>query len=188
MTETSPELDPATAVTVGRIAAARGLRGELRIEPLTDFPERFAPGARLWLDGGWRCVESSRFQGRSVYLKLEGIDDRTAAERLRGHELQLPRAQPLDADDVFYQHDIVGLRVETAERELLGKVESIFSTGANDVYVVRGERGELLLPAVEDVIKQVDINGGRVVVELLPGLEFTKTPAKPVSRRRQAEA
>ena len=161
------------------------MRGELKVELLTDFPERFQRGARVWLQGEPRRILASRPQGRSVLLMLEGIEDRRAAEAVRGEELLLPRPKALPGEDVFYQHDIVGLQVETAGGEALGKVESIFSTGANDVFVVRGERGELLLPAIEDVVKEIDLPGRRVVVELLAGLEFTvtKTVRRPARRR-----
>ncbi len=172
MTEAEPEFDPSTAVPVGRIVAAHGIRGELRVEPLTDFPDRFRTGAQLWLDGTPRRVQSSRWQGRLVVLKLQSVDDRNAAEALRGHELLVPSLHALNEPDVFYQHDIVGLRVVTLDGEELGRVEDIISTGSNDVYVVRGERGELLLPAIDDVVKQIDVDGGVVTVEMLPGLEF----------------
>jgi 16S rRNA processing protein RimM len=182
------ELDPRTAVTVGRVLTAQGVQGEIKVEPLTDFPERFKPGARVWLRGEPVRVRASRWRGRYVYLRLEGIDDRGAAEGLRDVELMAPQAMALPDADVFYQHDIVGLKVETEAGEALGRVESIFSTGANDVYVVRGEQGELLLPAIEDVVKRIDLVAGRLIVELLPGLEFRQAgPAKraPVRQRRK---
>ena len=185
MTEPSSELNPETAVTVGRIVAAHGVRGEMKVQPLTDFPKRFRRGAYLWLNGARTRVRSSRPVGRLFYIILEGVNDREAVDALRDAELQVPEAEPL-VEDVFYQHDIVGLAVETADGEALGKVESIFSTGANDVYVVRGERGELLLPAVEDVVKEIDVAGGRLRVELLPGLEFI-APAAPRERRRRPQ-
>jgi 16S rRNA processing protein RimM len=184
-------IDPATAVSVGRILASHGVRGELKVEPLTDFPERFRRGARVWLRGEPIRIEASRWLGRSVLLKLEGIDDRSAADGLRGQELLLPQPKTLPDAGVFYQHDIVGLSVETAAGEALGKVESIFSTGANDVFVVRGEQGELLLPAIEDVVRQIDLSKRRIVVELLPGLEFTpasKPPRRPTRRRPASTA
>ncbi len=176
-------MNPATAVSIGRILAPVGVRGEIKVRPLTDFPERFDPGALVWLDGYAIAVRSSRWQGRLVYLKLEGVDDRTAAEALRGKELQMPEAAPLEEDGVFYQHDIIGLSVHDLTGKILGEVSEILATGANDVYVVRGELGELLLPAVEDVVKEIDSAGGRMIVDLLPGLEFRSTTPKPGNRR-----
>jgi len=186
----SPEasFDPETAVTVGRIVASHGVRGELKVEPLTAFPERFARGSKLWLKGALVTVAASRPVARLVYVTLAGVDDRTKAEALKGESLLATAPQEIKDADTYYQHDIVGLQVETEAGEALGKVESIFSTGSNDVYVVRGERGELLLPAIEDVVKQVDVAGGRLVVALLPGLEFQKSAPKAASPRPKRRA
>jgi 16S rRNA processing protein RimM len=175
-----PAFDPAEAVSVGRILSAHGLKGDLKVQPLTDFPSRFERGSRLWLDGSPVRVESSRRQRGSVYLKLEGIDDRTAAEALRDKELQAPRPQAIYEKGRYYLHDIIGVEVFDEAGMLLGRLEDVMATGANDVFVVRGERGELLLPAIEDVIKEVDLRRKRITVELLPGLEFT-----PAGRRHR---
>lgn len=185
MSEAGLGIDPRSAVSVGRIISPHGLRGEVNVEALTDFPERFKPGSRLWLDGSPRRVEQSRRQDRLVCLKLDGVDTRSDAEKLRGKELMLPSAEDLREPGRYYLHDIVGLRVEDEAGAVLGRVADVLSTGANDVYVVQGDRGELLLPAVDDVIKAVDLANGRITVELLPGLEFrlAKVSAKTVRRR-----
>ncbi|MPZ48000.1 MAG: 16S rRNA processing protein RimM [Dehalococcoidia bacterium] len=177
-------------MTVGRVLVPHGIRGEVKVEPLTDFPERFDAGGRVWIEGAARLIERSRPQDRNLILKLQGVDTRDAAEALRGKELMLPEAPPIDEPGRFYQHDILGLRVEDAAGEKLGVIADILSTGANDVYVVRGERGELLLPAVEDVVKQIDLTSGSIIVELLPGLKFRastpkrrRPPAKPPAKK-----
>jgi 16S rRNA processing protein RimM len=184
LSEAGSELDPRSAVSVGRIAGPHGIRGEIKVQPLTDFPSRFRRGNRVWLDGSPRRIDQSRAQDRLVVLKLDGIDTRTEAEQLRGKELMVPEAEDLEGSDRFYLHDIVGLPVQDESGAELGKIEDVLTTGANDVYVVRGERGELLLPAVEDVVKEIDIKRGRVVVELLPGLEFRSTNKAQAARRR----
>jgi 16S rRNA processing protein RimM len=173
--EDEVSFDPTTAVSVGRITSAHGLRGEIKVQPLTDFPNRFDKGARLWLDGQPIVVEGSRWQQGSVVLKLQRIDSRTDAEALRGKELQVSQAQPIYEKDRYYLHDIIGLDVVDADGTPLGRLEDVLTTGANDVFVVHGERGELLLPAVEDVIDNVDLEGRRIVVKLMPGLEFRLT-------------
>jgi 16S rRNA processing protein RimM len=173
MTAPEPGLNPETAVTIGRIAGIHGVHGEVRVELLTDFPERFEKGQRVWLAEEPREIERSRWQKNAVIVKLQGIETRTDAERVQGKELMLPEAGELPEDEgVYFQHDIIGLRVEDTKGEEIGAVTDILSTGANDVYVVRGDKGEVLLPAVEDVIKDVDIGAGRIVIDLLPGLEF----------------
>jgi 16S rRNA processing protein RimM len=175
-------LNPETAVTVGRITTAHGIRGEVKVEPLTDFPRRFQPGSTLWLDGVPHDVERGRPQGRNVILKLRGVETRTQAEALAGKALLAPEAAQIEDEGVYYLHDVVGLRVEDAAGQTLGRLAEVLSTGSNDVYVVRGERGELLLPALDDVIREVDVTGGRILVDVPEGIEFAK-PAPPRKRR-----
>ena len=182
MTTPDPELDPATAVTVGRITAPHGIRGEVKVEPLTDFPQRFEAGSRLWLEGVPYTVERGRWQQRNVILKLRGIDTRNQAEALPGKELLAPQAMPIEAEGVYYLHDILGARVQEASGATLGELADVFSTGANDVYVVRGPRGEILLPALDDVVLEVDLQARRITVAIPDGLEFTT--AAPPKRRR----
>ncbi len=179
-----PDINHETAVTIGRITTAHGIRGEIKVEPLTDFPERFQPGSRLWLDGTPYEVKRGRWQRRTVILKLRGIDSRTQAEALAGKALTAPEATPIEDQDVYYLHDVIGLRVEDTAGETLGKLAEVLSTGSNDVYVVRGERGELLLPALDDVIHEVDIAGGRIVVAVPDGLDFAR-PAQARGPRRK---
>jgi 16S rRNA processing protein RimM len=185
--EQQTPFDVSTAVSVGRIAAAHGLKGDLKVQPLSDFPNRFDVGSHLWLDGAPVRVERSRRQQGSVFLKLEGVDTRTAAEALRGKELQVQQAQPIYEKGRYYLHDIIGLEVVEADGSALGRLEDVMATGANDVFVVRGERGELLLPVVEDVIEDIDLRGKRIVVKLLPGLEFSGGPKRVRPRPRHAK-
>jgi 16S rRNA processing protein RimM len=176
------QLNPETAVTVGRITTAHGIRGEVKVEPLSDFPQRFQPGSTLWLDGAPHDVERGRPQGRSVIVKLSGVDTRTQAEALAGKALLAPEAARIEDEGVYYLHDVIGLRVEDTAGEALGRLAEVLSTGSNDVYVVRGDRGELLLPALDDVIREVDVPGGRILVDIPEGIEFAK-PAPPRKRR-----
>jgi 16S rRNA processing protein RimM len=154
------------------ILGPHGVRGEVKVQPLTDFPQRFQTGSRLWLGGEERTVERGRWAGRSVILKLQGIETRNEAETLRGAELTVPEVTELVEEGVYYLHDLIGLSVFDEQGAALGKLEEIFSTGSTDVYVVRGEKGEILLPALDDVITDVDIAGGRVAVVVPEGIEF----------------
>jgi 16S rRNA processing protein RimM len=171
-------------VTVGRIVSAHGVKGAVKVQPLSDFPARFKSGARLWLKGAPVRVRESRWQGRNLFLQLEGIDTRNDAEALAGEELLVPEAAPLNEEGVYYQHDILGMQVRDLEGEVLGEVTDIFSTGSNDVYVIRGERGELLLPALDDVVREVDIASKTMTVELMEGLEFHGGPKPPSAPKR----
>jgi 16S rRNA processing protein RimM len=104
-------------------------------------------------------------------LKLAGIDSATAAEALRHRVLEVPEGElrPLGEGE-YYHFQILGLEVRTSAGEVLGRVEQIISTGSNDVFVVRGQRGEVLIPAVDDVVKSVNLTVGRMEVEAVEGL------------------
>jgi 16S rRNA processing protein RimM len=157
---------------VGRVLATRGVRGELKVEPLTDFPERFAPGQAIWVAGERREVEGGRQRGSQVLLKLAGVDSAEQAAALRDELLEVPEEE-LTAlgEGRYYRFQLLGMAACDTAGEALGTIVEILSTGANDVYVVRGPRGELLLPAIDEVIKEVDVEGGRMLVELMEGME-----------------
>lgn len=161
-------------ITVGQIIKPHGVRGEVAVEILTDFPGRFALLEEVYLDeDNPRPVplESVRFHKGRALLKLGGWDDRTAAETLRNEMILVPidEAMPLDPDQ-YYQEDLIGLEVWTTDDEYLGDVADILETGANDVFIVHGDRGEILLPAIEDVVQWIDLEENRMVVELMEGL------------------
>lgn len=159
-------------IVVGRIRSAWGLRGDVGVETLSDAPGRFAAGSILRLKGRRVCVERSRKSKRGLLLKLEGIDDRTQAEALRGEELRvLPEQVEALPEGVYYHFQIIGISVETNNGEKLGVVCEIIVTGSNDVYVVRKpDRRDILIPALPDVILAVDVPNGVMVVDLPDGL------------------
>jgi len=160
-------------LVVGRIVAPWGVRGEVKVTLETDFPERFERLKRVYLGEKATSfvLERSRLHKGHALLKLGGCDDRDAAEKFRGQLVQIPieEAMPLGEDE-YYVYQIVGLDVWTTEGEHLGRVSEVLFTGANDVYVVHGEKGEILIPAVEGVVLEVDLAGGRLTVELMEGL------------------
>jgi len=160
-------------LVIGRVAAPRGVRGELRVEIQTDTPERFYGLREVFLGEQLMPFEvrRARLHEGQALLQLKGIDDRNAAEQWRGALIYVPMTEaiPLEENEYYY-HQIEGLQVITVEGEVLGKVTEIIATGANDVYVVRGEGGEILLPAIEDVIVEVNLEEGILRVKLLEGL------------------
>jgi 16S rRNA processing protein RimM len=175
-----PEADRPPANTPGYVAVARivgpwGLHGDLKVEILTDFPQRFAAGSRVCMGDVAYVIEKYRWQRGRALLKLAGIDSATAAEALRHRLLEVPETElhPLGEGE-FYYFQILGLEVRTTTGEVLGRVEQIISTGSNDVYVVRGPRGEVLIPAVDDVVKNVDPAAGHIEVEAVEGLLLAK--------------
>ena len=162
---------PPGDVAVGRVSTVWGVGGVVKVIPLVDNVERLAPGRSVTVAGQRRTIESSRWQKGMAYLKLSGIDDRKAAFALREQLLTIPESE-LErlGEGQYYRFQLVGLAVESTTGASLGLVTDVLSTGANDVYVVRGERGEILVPATDDIVKEIDLERGRMVIEEVPGL------------------
>jgi 16S rRNA processing protein RimM len=175
---------------VARVMRPHGTQGEVGCEIITEFPERFRrtkhvflsppiepgllearPGAtpREYTVGQARL---STHRGRpEVILKLGEVTDRDAAEGLRGLLVQVPESEAWKLPrGRFYWHQILGLRVVTTAGDEIGTVAEILETGANDVYVVRGDGGERLIPAITQVVKWINPARGEMLVELMPGL------------------
>jgi 16S rRNA processing protein RimM len=157
---------------VGRILRAWGIRGDMKIAPFTDRPEDFLRYLHVFVGSQQQryAVKSFRpYQGNWL-LHLVGVETRDEAERLHGQEIFIELAQRPRQEGEFYAREVIGLKVRTLDGEELGEITEILVTGANDVYVVKGARGEILLPARVEVIKGIDVAAGTMTVELLPGL------------------
>ena len=152
-------------IRVGQVAGPYGVEGAVKVIPLTDFEDRFDPGAHLMLDGRNRNVQWSREGHPGLVVKLEGIDNRTMAELVRGRYLEVPdeEARALEPGR-FYHRQVVGLTVETSSGHRLGVVEEVLERPANDVWVSREGSVEHLIPATKDAVLSVDLSVGRVVV------------------------
>ena len=159
-------------VVVGKVIAVRGLAGQLKIEPLSDFPGRFSPGGHLFLDGTpHRLQRSAKLPDGSLAIKLEGIDSRDEAHKLLGLELTVPRDMvPPPPNGSYYHFQLIDIEVYTVSGERLGAVTEILDVGPNDVYVVTKDGREVLVPALEGVVLDVDIESARMTVDLPEGL------------------
>jgi len=165
---------PPEYLAVGRIVRPHGLRGVMVVYPFSDLVQNLVPSNTVYIGSKRIPVVIRNFQPHKArfLLTIEGCEDYDAAERWRGEivHIRFDEAGPLTAD-VYYHWQILDLHVITSEGEPLGKVVQIIETGANDVYVVQDQNGaELLLPAIEAVILEVDLELSRMVVNLLPGL------------------
>jgi 16S rRNA processing protein RimM len=155
-------------IAVGRIAAPHGVKGQVRIEPLTDVPRRFAELSDVCLElpGGERraaVIEGVSAGPSRVLLKLKGCDDRDAAGGLRGAYILIPRAQAIALPEGHYFiDDIVGLEVVTVDGDALGRVREVLRTKANDVYAT----DRAMIPATREVIRRIDLGAGVIVVDL----------------------
>lgn len=167
-----PPSEPGTLV-VGTLVGPHGIRGEVKLRPVTEFPERLANLRRLRLrlpDGSedWHAVKSSRFSREMLLVQFEAVTDRDAAEALRGATVLIDRADaaPLPAGR-YYEHQIIGLRVVTPEGEELGTISEIMETASNDVYIA----GRYMIPATHDAVLRLAPEEGIVVVRSKEYLE-----------------
>ena len=154
-------------LVVGVIKTPHGTRGEVRVDPRSDVPDRFRVGAVLQCeDLGPLTITSLRGTPKEPIVGFAGYDSRPGAEPLRGRALSVPLAEARRATKGSYLWaDLVGLRAETAAGEPIGSVSDILRAGETDVLVVTREQGgDLLLPAIASVVREVDLPGGRVVV------------------------
>jgi len=162
-------------MAIGKIIGPHGIRGEVKVTVMTDYPERFRPGARVYLgtleEAAPAEIVAVRPHKNMLLVLLADVSDRNAAELLRDRFLLIPEAEAMPlGDHENYAHDLIDLAVETVEGEALGRLTEILFTAANDVYVVGGPAGELLLPALREVVLEVDLAAGEMVVALPEGL------------------
>lgn len=161
---------------VGIITTTHGLRGEVKVFPTTDEPARFKKLKTVILDtemGNTELeIESVRFFKNMVILKFKGIDDINDVEKYRKRGLFVTRANAVELkENEYFIADLIGLSVISDEGEELGEIKNVLKTGANDVYVIAKEGAkDLLVPAIHECVRKVDIFGGRMEVHLLPGL------------------
>ncbi len=163
-------------IAIGRITKPHGIRGWLKVIPLTDFPERFQDLEEVYLDlpegPKISTVEAVNMQQGYLLLKLEEIDDRNGAEELRDRLLKVTEEELVELPEGhYYLHQLLGLKVFTLQGEDLGRLEEIIRTGSNDVYRLLDERGrELLIPATREVVKAIDLEEREIRVCLPAGL------------------
>lgn len=161
---------------VGIITTTHGVRGEVKVFPTTDDPARFKKLKHVILDTGKEKLELEiagvKFFKNMVILKFKGIDNINDVENYRKMSLYVTRENAVKLkEDEYFIADLIGMEVVTDEDERLGTLTDVMQTGANDVYVVKTEDGEeLLIPAIRDCIRALDVEAGRMCVHLLPGL------------------
>jgi 16S rRNA processing protein RimM len=166
-------------LVVGQIVGAHGVRGEVKVAILTDDPHRFGRLERVYVGEGeeepapWP-LEGYRLHAGHALLKFEGCNDRDTAKSLQGTLVQVPLAAAIPLQDgEYFEHQILGLGVWSVEGEHLGEIAEIIYTGANDVYVIHSpgpEPRDILIPALEDVVLEIDLEARRMTAALPEGL------------------
>ena len=161
---------------IGQIVNHFGIKGMVKVNPFTDDISQFEKLKSILLvkDGKLSEVEieETKYSKNQVLLKLKGIDTVEEAEKYRGCYLKIARSNSKKLPkDTYFIADLLGLTVYTDENILLGKVEDIYNSGANDIYVIKSEDGkQILLPGIKDVIKQIDLEQEKIIVHLIKGL------------------
>jgi 16S rRNA processing protein RimM len=157
-------------VTIGQALTSWGIKGQFRVKPETDFPQRYAPGARVYIDQQPFVIEAVQHHGGKLVVKLGAVDRAEDAQKLQGKAIEIPRSEvPPLPEGQYYYFQLVGLEVWTEQGERLGNVAEILPTKSNDVYIVRGQKGEVLIPAIEDVVQKIDIASGCMVIRPIAG-------------------
>ena len=152
---------------IGQIVGTHGLKGLVKVLPMTDFLERFEKGSKLRLNDQWVVVESFSMHKERPLIKIVGINGISAAEKYQWAYLEIPEPQRPDLDeDEYLSEDLVGLKVTTTDGIELGVIDDIVAMPAHDVIKI----GELLIPAVEEFVKEIDLEAGTMIVQLIPGM------------------
>ena len=161
---------------IGQIVNTFGIKGMVKVKPFTDDIRRFDELKTVYVEKNNNQteyeIEEVKYHKDMVLIKFKGIDKVEQAEMLRNSYLTVSRNSVEKLEEGrYYIVDLLGLEVYTDEQVLLGTLEDIFNTGSNDIYVVKDKQGkQILLPAIQDVIKQIDIENKKIIVHLLPGL------------------
>lgn len=151
-------------IKIGKIVNTFGIKGELKVYPYIDYIDELS---KIYIDNKEYTLSKSRNQKNVVIIKIKGIDDINLVEGLKNKEIEIDRADlPKLKEGEYYIEDLIGLDVYTDEGKLLGKLDDIFNTGANDIYQVNN----ILLPAIPDVIKKIDIENQKIIVHIIKGL------------------
>lgn len=163
-------------IEIGQIVNTNGLKGVVKVNPFTDDISKFEDLKYVYIQLKNELkkvkIEQVRYNKNQVLLKLEGIDSIEEAEKYRNFYLKAEKESQEDlGEDTYYIVDLIGLDVYSDKNEYLGKIEDVFPTGSNDVYVVKDNLGkQILIPAIADVVKEVDLKNKKMTINLIPGL------------------
>ena len=160
-------------VLIGEVIKPHGVQGEIKVHPITDNPKRFKKLQEVTLEKNQvqrrLKVLNAKVHQSEVYLTLEGVNTRDEAEAIRGWAIKIDRSEVPPLKEGWYYFELEGMKVYEGE-VLLGTLTQVLQTGANDVYLVKGDKGEICVPALKTVVKHVDVAAKRMDVELPPGL------------------
>jgi len=163
-------------ITIGKVVSTQGNKGEFKVLPLTDSADRFKNITSIFIRKNINRktlnIEKIRFKENMVILKSKDIENINDAKMIVGYYLEVKRENAVKLPkDTYFVFEIIGLEVYTEKNILLGKVENVISTGSNDVYVVKKkDKEELFIPAIHDVVKDIDLEKKRITINMVDGL------------------
>jgi 16S rRNA processing protein RimM len=170
----SPTTGEPDFLVVGKLRRPHGVRGEIAMEVMTDFPERLHPGVVVYVGEGHRAIHirSTRWHTEALLVAFDEYADRESVGVLRNQLVYVPlQDRPALPEGEYYHHQLIGMQVVEDSGETLGTIAGILETGANDILVVESrEHGEVLLPMIAEVVLDIDVEGRQMRVYLLPGL------------------
>jgi 16S rRNA processing protein RimM len=160
---------------IGYVVKPQGIKGELKINPISPYPERFEYLSEVYIRKDSiqiYSIEHARITDRFVFLKFHQINSRTEAEEFRGCELLVEKDALIALEtDEYFVHDLIGCDVKTEEGKTIGQIHDIWQNAGNDIYIINDSQGrEILLPAVKDILKNIDIKNRIVTIHLIDGL------------------
>ncbi len=161
-------------IVIGKTGSPHGVKGEFKVIPMTDFPDRFKGMTHCYIGDRFVEITGVRYQKNHVLMTIEGVGTREDAAAMVGTLISVDRSEavPLEAGE-YYVADILGLSVEEADGTELGTVTDVIKTGSNDVYVVSlpGRKEDVLVPALKAVVREISLEDGRMVVSMPEVLE-----------------
>ena len=161
---------------LGQIVNTFGIKGQVKVKPFTQDIKRFEELKEIYVEKKNELklfiIEKVNYNKNMVILKLKGIENMEEAEKLRNSYLKVDRNELEELPEgTYYITDLIGLDVYTDENKLLGKIDYIYNAGSSDIYVVKDEKGkEILLPGIDEVLKQVDLENKKIIVHIIDGL------------------
>ncbi|MEJ8553625.1 ribosome maturation factor RimM [Tepidibacter sp. Z1-5] len=160
---------------IGQIVKVQGLKGDMRVYPLTDYKERFEEIDWVYISDDTKTkyeIEKVRYKGNVVILKIKGIDSINDAEKLVKKYLKIPRenARELEEDEYFIS-DLIGIKAYTVDGEYVGVLDEVLQTGANDVYLIKNdENKEILIPAIKKFVPELSIEDKKMIIDPIEGM------------------
>ncbi|MCA9730645.1 MAG: 16S rRNA processing protein RimM [Deferribacteres bacterium] len=164
-------------IVIGKILKPHGIQGAVKVLPMTDDPNRFQLLDRVVVRDSYTqkvvelSIEDVNIQADSLFIKFVDVNDRNSAEKLRDNELLILRNECLPLEDgVHYIFDLEGLNVEDTNGQCLGKIDQVLQYPAHDIYVMQYHNTEVMIPAVSEFVKKIEIAKGRIIINTMPGL------------------